>query len=132
MTVLKALLRLAILALIASGCATATAPEDSDEVRVESIDILILESFPVQVRAVLRGTTRDGCIVIDDVDATREGNAFELTIVSSRLDNARCSDERQPFEENVPLDVHGLPAGAYTVTTGELHATFELAVDNAP
>lgn len=130
----KLLSVITILAIIASGCVAPAAPGDADEepVAVDSIDILILESFPVQVHAVLRGTTRDGCIMIDDVDVTRQGNAFELAIVSSRLDNARCSDERQPFEENVPLDVYGLPAGTYTVIAGELRETFELAVDNVP
>jgi len=132
MKVLKAIPGFVILALIVSGCASAAAPEDLDEIRVESIEILILESFPVQIRAVLRGTTRDGCVVIDDVDVMRNGQTFELTIASSRLDNARCTSERQPFEENVPLDVFGLPAGTYTVRAGEARATFELAVDNIP
>ncbi len=125
---------IAILAIIASGCAGPATSGDADEVLVEvdGIDILILESFPVQIRAVLQGTTRDGCVDIDDIVVTREGNTFELAVISSRLDNARCTSERQPFRENVPLDVYGLPVGTYTVTVGEVRATFELAVDNVP
>ena len=126
------LLIIALLAIMVSGCTGPTSPGDQDdaEVRVDSIDILTLESFPVQIQAVLKGTLRDGCVQIDDVTVTREGNTFKLALVTSRLENARCTDERQPFEQNVPLDVVGLPAGTYTVNAGDVSATFELAVDN--
>ncbi len=120
------------LAIIVTGCTGPASPDgqDESEVRVDSIELLALESFPVQIHAVLKGTLRDGCVQIDDVTVTREGNTFTLALVTSRLENARCTSERQPFEQNVPLDVFGLPAGTYSVITGDVSATFELAVDN--
>lgn len=121
-----------MITLLAMACAPATsaAPIDETEVRVDSIDLLILESFPVQVRAQLQGTTRSGCLVIDAVNATREGETFEISFTTSQLENARCTDERQPFEQSVALDVLGLPAGTYTVRAGDVSETFELSVDN--
>jgi len=130
MQTIKLFLSIALLWLVVSACANGASPVDESEVRVESIELLTLESFPVQIHAVLKGTLRDGCVQIDDVDVTREGNTFKLALVTSRLENARCTDERQPFEQNVPLDVFGLPAGSYTVNAGDVSTTFELAVDN--
>jgi len=35
-----------------------------------------------------------------------------------------------PFEEIIPLEVYGLPAGTYTVDVNGVQATFDLEVDN--
>ena len=41
-----------------------------------------------------------------------------------------CTEALVPYEQAVPLDVAGLPAGVYTVTVNGVSDTFELAVDN--
>lgn len=125
------IITLTILLTFVIACQPA-APVDETQVRVDSIEILILESFPVQVHANLSGSTRDGCVVIDDVAVVREGNAFELRVQASRLDNARCDGQRQPFEQSVALDVFGLRAGTYTVSVDEVSEMFELVIDNVP
>ena len=129
---MKTKILILMITALAVACAPATPAASVDEavVRVDGIELLILESFPVQVHAVLRGTIRSGCVVIDEVSATRDGNTFDLAINTAQLENARCTDERQPFEQSVALDVFGLPAGAYTVQAGDVSETFELAVDN--
>jgi len=35
-----------------------------------------------------------------------------------------------PFEEIIPLEVYGLPAGTYTVNVNGVQGTFDLEVDN--
>ena len=102
------------------------------DLRVDSIDIVILESFPVQVRVMAKGQVRDGCVKIERVIEERKGNIFQITLVTERLANARCTDEPQPFEHGFALDVLGLKAGVYTVTVNGVSDTFELAVDNVP
>ena len=97
---------------------------------VESVDVLIMESFPVQAQAVVRGTLGDGCTTLDEVTTTREGNVFRLRLTSQRPADAVCTLALVPFEEVVPLDVEGLPAGRYTVDANGVMATFDLAVDN--
>jgi hypothetical protein len=96
---------------------------------VDSIDLLMLESFPVQVNAVIRGNLPDPCVEIVQVNPQREGNAFTLAFITRRTGEI-CPEVLQPFEETVPLDVYGLPAGTYTVTAGEVSATFDLTIDN--
>jgi hypothetical protein len=116
----------------AQGGAATPTPEEpvSEEVVGESIDIVILESFPVQVHAIVRGSLPDACSFVERIDQGREGNAFQIEMAIARHPNMRCAPQATPFEETVPLDVHGLSAGTYTVTAHGATTTFDLAVDN--
>jgi inhibitor of cysteine peptidase len=99
---------------------------------VETVDILILESFPVQVNVVARGNLPDGCTTIGDATQERDGNTFRVTITTVRPADAMCTEALVPFEKVIALDVYGLPAGTYTVDVNGVAAAFELAVDNVP
>jgi len=131
---------MALLAVFLSACGSAAGPEPTStsgaggvikgEAVVESVDAQILESFPVQVHAVVRGTLGDGCTTLDEVTTTREGNTFLIRLTTERPADAVCTQAVVPFEEVVPLDVVGLPAGQYTVDANGVTTTFELAIDN--
>jgi hypothetical protein len=99
---------------------------------VESIEILILESFPVQVHVVASGTLPDSCTAIEQVDRRREGRVFQVTVTSVRPADEACTAELVPFEEVIALDVLGLEAGEYTVIVNGVSEPFELSVDNVP
>jgi hypothetical protein len=120
------------LALIVSACAAPGAPPTDavEQAQVESVDLLMLESFPVQIVAIARGNLPDACAFIDTATQRREGNAFEVTLTIARQPNARCAAMLTPFEHRISLDVVGLKAGAYTVSVNGVKATFELSVDN--
>jgi hypothetical protein len=98
---------------------------------VKSIDLRILESFPLQVHAVIQGDLPDaGCTMIARVEQVREGNTFTLNLVTTTDPLALCAQALTPFEEVVPLEVVGLPAGVYTVSAGGAEETFEFTMDN--
>ena len=98
-------------------------------VSVDEIDILILESFPVQINVIARGNLPDPCTEISEVLQEREGNTFFITIKTYRSPGF-CIQVLAPFEETIPLEVYGLPAGTYTVDVNGVQATFDLEVDN--
>ena len=50
------------------------------DAKVTEIDILILESFPVQVHVIARGEFPDSCTEISEVAITREGDTFFISI----------------------------------------------------
>jgi inhibitor of cysteine peptidase len=97
---------------------------------VDDIDIVILESFPVQVNVIARGNLPDACTRIDNVTVNREGNTFMVTITTLRPARAVCAQVIMPFEEVVSLDVIGLEAGTYTINVNGVTGTFQLQVDN--
>jgi len=96
---------------------------------VEEIEIVILESFPVQIHVIASGNLPDPCTEISEVLQEREGNTFFVTIKTHRSPGF-CIQVLTPFEEIIPLDVYGLPAGTYTVDVNGLQGTFDLEVDN--
>lgn len=104
----------------------------SNLANVESVELRILESFPVQVHAVVRGTLADGCTEIDEIEQSRdvENRSFEVRITTARDPDKVCTQALVPFEETIPLDVRDLPAGSYTVDVNGVQASFELQVDN--
>jgi len=97
---------------------------------VNDIEILLLESFPVQIHAVARGEHPDSCTKVDKVVTRHEGDTFFVTITTSRPADAMCAQVMTPFEEVVALDVVGLKAGVYTVDVNGVRDTFELQTDN--
>jgi inhibitor of cysteine peptidase len=100
------------------------------EAYVESVELLILESFPVQVHAVVKGHLADGCTSIGEVEQTRKDNVITITVSTVRPAEAMCTMALIPFETTVPLEVEGLTAGEYTVQVNETSETFKLDVDN--
>jgi hypothetical protein len=129
-----------LLVILAAACTPLTAtpspivtedPTAGSAAVVKGIEILLLESFPLQVHAVVRGDLPDaGCTTIASVEQVRDGNTFHLTLVTTTDPLALCAQALTPFEEVVPLEVQGLPAGIYTVQAGGVQTTFEFTVDN--
>lgn len=107
-----------------------TATTASEETTIDSIEIVFLESFPLQVFAVLKGFLPDGCTVVEDTETEYEENNFRIRLNTQRPDDAVCTLALVPFEETVSLDVYGLPAGIYTVTADETNTEFTFTQDN--
>jgi inhibitor of cysteine peptidase len=97
---------------------------------VEKIQIMTLESFPVQIHVLAEGYLPDGCTEVDKVTIEREGNTFTVKISTKRPKDAICTQEIVPFNETTPLDVQGLKSGNYTVNVNGVTGSFELSVDN--
>lgn len=96
---------------------------------VDEIEIIILESFPVQIQVIARGNLPDPCTEIYQVNQEKKGHTFFITIKTSRPADP-CIQIIVPFEVKIPLNVYGLPAGTYTVDVNGVQETFDLEVDN--
>ena len=97
---------------------------------VESVQILALESFPVQINVRVRGVLPNGCTEIDEVITQSDGTHFDVAITTVQQPDVVCTEAVVPYEEMVPLDVDGLDAGTYTVTVNGMQGSFTLDVDN--
>ncbi|MDX1665171.1 MAG: hypothetical protein R3272_15370 [Candidatus Promineifilaceae bacterium] len=107
-----------------------TEPTSGGKAYIDSVEILLLESFPLQAQAVVSGNLSDGCTTIEEIQSTQVGNTFEVNIITSRPADALCTEALVPFSETVSLDIHGLRAGTYSVEAGEQSASFTLETDN--
>ena len=96
---------------------------------VEEIDVMVLESFPVQVHLIVNGYLPNPCTEIYQIIQERTGNHFSISISTFRSPGI-CIQIIVPFEEVIPLEVYGLPAGTYTVEVNGVQGTFIMEVDN--
>lgn len=101
---------------------------------IDSMEVAILESFPVQVSVTLKGNLPDGCTSLGTIDQTYDAQSktFTLTVPTNRPTGVFCTEALVPFQENVMLPVAGLAKGTYTVRANDQTTTFELQADNGP
>jgi inhibitor of cysteine peptidase len=99
---------------------------------VDEIEIVILETDPVQVRVIAKGNFPDGCTTIGKAETKRTDNVFDVSIKTRRPKDSICTEALVPFEETVSLDVLNLSKGTYTVNVNGISKTFTLNDDNIP
>ena len=80
---------------------TAQNLEITNEATINSVDVLIMESFPVQVTAVIKGTLPNSCATIGQVTQARNGNEFVVAVGTVKETEAMCAERVEPFEQNV-------------------------------
>ena len=98
---------------------------------VESLEVILLESFPLQAQVRVSGNLPDGCTELHEISVEQQGQEFILTLTTRRPSgDVACTEALVPFEEVVALDIQGLDAGTYTVIAQDEQATFTLDVDN--
>lgn len=115
-----------------------TTPEDDETAdrilhgtaNVDSVDLLVLESFPLQVRAQVTGTLSDACTEIGEIDSQIEGDTIAVTIATERPAGAMCAQVIRHFEETIDLPVRGLEAGTYTVDVNGVTEQITFERDN--
>lgn len=107
------------------------APQSGDsllmrgEVYLDQVDILILESYPVQITLQLTGNLPTPChklrVSVADPDAE---NRIHIQAYSVADPNAICIQILEPFDASIPLG--SFPGGHYTVwVNGEKVGEFD-------
>jgi hypothetical protein len=99
-------------------------------VYVDEVEVLLMESFPVQAAVLISGNLADGCTGLVRTEVARTGDQFVITLFTYRPADRMCTEALVPFTERVALDIAGLPAGKYEVVVGEQTTAFTLDVDN--
>ena len=107
-------------------------PEDviTKTATINDVQILIMESWPLQAQAQVSGELGDGCTELGEIRSYREGQTIYVAIETVRPAEAICTQQLKMFDESVPLDIEGLPAGTYTVDVNGVTETFTLNQDN--
>jgi inhibitor of cysteine peptidase len=124
-TLRAAALACAALPLLSCGSAAPTAARETDRLTVESVQVRIMESFPVQVSAVVKGHLRDGCETLAGTTQSRSGNTVTVTIATDREMGRACIQVLAPVEENVRLD-GTFSSGTYLVRVNGIEQTFRV------
>ncbi len=100
---------------------------------VQSVEVKVLESYPLQVIAVARGLLPDsGCTTISSASQTRTGNTIIVTVTTRKDPNAFCAQVLTPFEYAIQLEVSSLLPGTYIARVNSVEAVFELPGTTLP
>lgn len=117
---------LAAFAFVFAACGddepAATAPTTGDRspAYVNDVEIVLLESYPVQVRAIVQGDLPTPCHQLDWEVSDPEDDRIELEVYSTFDPEAVCAQVLEPFEETI--DVGSFETGEYVlVVNGEEH-----------
>ncbi|HLF74433.1 MAG TPA: SH3 domain-containing protein [Anaerolineales bacterium] len=103
------------------------APIISGTADVHSLEIQILESYPLQVNAIARGQLPDsGCTTISGASQKRSGNTFSVTLTTQTDPQAFCAQALTPFDYTIPLEVGSLLPARYIVNVNGVEESFEL------
>ena len=103
-----------------NGLPPAYAPRPGDdrllrgEAFIASVDLLTMESYPLQFALALKGNLPTPCheirVVVSEPDAQ---NRIDLDVYSVVNPDTICAQMLQPFEQNIPLG--SFPSGHYTI-----------------
>jgi inhibitor of cysteine peptidase len=102
----------------AAQAQTAPESESNQLIRlagVERIEVVILESYPVQVRVVVYGWLSDGCTKLHGFDQKTEGKVIAMRVLTTRPRDAICTQAIKRFQETYPVETEGLAPGTYTL-----------------
>jgi hypothetical protein len=97
----------------------------------ENVEVLIMESFPLQVSLSISGFLSVPCVELLSPAVSYTDGLFQVVLAESTMGPAEtCIAMIEPFEISVPLEVAGLPAGIYGVDVNGLQEEFTFAMDN--
>jgi len=101
-------------------------------VTVETVDILVMESFPLQVSASVSGYLSIPCVKLLNPAVSYQDGVFQVVLAESNPGPAEiCIAVTEPFTTSIALDVEGLPAGIYQVDVNGVSAEFSFDTDNS-
>lgn len=119
------------LALAASGCTAERSPSDPDgpiivaPIQIDSVDVRVAESAPVQVFAHVTGVIGDGCSRLLPLTQRRSGNTVTIEIQRERPRDAVCIQIAQLYDETIRLEGE-FPPGSYSLQVNALTRAFSV------
>lgn len=94
-----------------------------DEIQIDSVDVLILESFPVQAVAHVQGILGDGCSELHSQGQTRFESLVIVTILRERPRDAICTQIAKVYAADIPLEGQ-YPPGRYLLRVNTVEKAF--------
>lgn len=118
------ILALVILALIASACPAPDNGVDISLAPIHEVEVLFMESFPVQVGVYIKGGLRDGCTTFHDAVVTRQGNTINIEVTTQHPKDTVCPAVYTFFENNLNLGSDFTSGATYTLEVNDYTTTF--------
>lgn len=102
------------------------------EFRIESVQLLQAESWPVQVRLEVSGTLSSACHQVEVAVLPAEADGtIQVELIEQAIEDEQCLPAAEPFRESIPIG--NFTFGAYEVLlNGESIGAFDLGSGEDP
>ena len=104
---------------------TGDATMSTSPLQVQSVDILVAESFPPQVTARVTAVIPDSCTKAREPQISRDGATITIKIIGERPDGVACAQVISSYDKSIPLGP--LDPGSYTLHVNNLTKTFQVS-----
>jgi len=94
---------------------------------IHEVEVVIMESFPVQVGVHIKGGLSDGCTTFHDAVVTREGDTVNIEVTVQRPGDAICTQVYGFFEKNLNLGSEFTAGTTYNLKVNDYTTTFEIS-----
>ncbi|MCW5873942.1 MAG: hypothetical protein KIS88_04785 [Anaerolineales bacterium] len=104
-------------ALAACGAPAAEKPDGTHgPVYFDSLNVLVLESFPIQLRLVMQGNLPTPCHELAyTIAAPNAANEIHIEVYTTVDPAVTCMQVLQPFDESIAIPLDGVPDGEYSL-----------------
>jgi hypothetical protein len=92
---------------------------------IETVDILVMESFPMQVALNVTGYIPDGCSAPTEILQSRDGNMVVIRVFRSLPPDAICTAMAAMYSETIHVE-GGFTSGNYTFDVNGLIVQIDL------
>src|SRR5688500_17243530 len=73
-------------------------------IQVNTVDVQVRESFPVQAAINVDGVIGDGCTRLDRIEQSRSGNTLSVRLIGFHTGDPICTMIAQTYRDNVGLE----------------------------
>lgn len=91
---------------------------------IHEVEVIFMESFPVQVGVYIKGGLRDGCTTFHDAVVTREDNTINIKVTTQHPKDTACPAVYTFFEKNLNIGSNFTAGATYTLKVNDYTTTF--------
>jgi hypothetical protein len=91
---------------------------------IDGVELIVLESFPVQLTVDVRGSVQDGCQFPVMVEQSRDENTVTVEIFREMPPDVFCPMMIQDYNERIVLEGN-FPLGEYVIRVNDFEITFD-------
>jgi hypothetical protein len=91
---------------------------------IHEVDVLFMESYPVQIGVHIKGGLRDGCTTFHDAVVTKEADTINIEVTTQKPKNTECPAVYTFFEKNLNLGSDFTSGTHYTLNVNDHTTTF--------
>jgi|ThiBio_1000_plan_1041568.scaffolds.fasta_scaffold59794_1 hypothetical protein len=92
--------------------------------QVQTVEVLIAESFPPQIFAHVTAIIPDSCTKAREPEISRDGSTITIVLIGERPDGVACAQIISTYDKSIGLGT--LDPGRYTLHVNDVSQEFEV------